>query len=468
MNSDTLEIPTAARSTQVDADTRIKPKTVARLNDWQYVERSIHRMICGWGRCFGQWDDKAMIHRMVWEQAECVRRLRTRIGEFPGGKPDDPVSGRLEKLVNTVLTAPSVEDFTDGLFQILTNALVKSYMLYSKSAHHVHDAPTIGVIHEICTIKEQQRLWLRELRRRRPHVIDPAYKVAIEAALAECQQLHEVLPVTAGSVAAPCGVNTLFRPVWTEALPAVEGMPDANAVAKYINIDFHTNVETRRIFWCYGYMLEFQIPDDQIVWIYDSPDMPWEFHHDVSRHLWDESRHGLSGYSRFLDFGLDMGKVGYVKRDPKPAKDYPKMDAKSLYDAVYSIGMLAETGHFNVKNEAYADFRDGGDMESAEMMLFDIIDETTHVQYAHRWLPTLAKRAGVELGDYKTRAAQELKKWGEDAEKARQEFIAKLDTSPDNPDYKRYLEIRDTMRRQKPLSNARTCPERSKLHYVWG
>lgn len=40
------------------------------------------------------------------------------------------------------------------------------------------------------------------------------------------------------------------------------------------------------------------------------------------------------------------------------------------------------------------------------MMLFDIIDETTHVQYAHKWLPLLAEKAEIDNADYKVRAAQ--------------------------------------------------------------
>jgi hypothetical protein len=77
-----------------------------------------------------------------------------------------------------------------------------------------------------------------------------------------------------------------------------------------------------------------------------------------------------------------------------------------MYDAVFFIGMIAETGHFVVKRQAYDDFLEGGDLESAEMMLFDIIDETTHVQYAHKWLPLLAERAGVDDAGYKERAAK--------------------------------------------------------------
>ena len=75
--------------------------------------------------------------------------------------------------------------------------------------------------------------------------------------------------------------------------------------------------------------------------------------------------------------------------------------------SVFEIGMVAETGHFTVKREAYEDFKAGGDLESAEMMLFDIIDESAHVQYAHQWLPALAEHAGVDNADYRERGVRE-------------------------------------------------------------
>lgn len=196
----------------------------------------------------------------------------------------------------------------------------------------------------------------------------------------------------------------------------------------YLSADFSESVETRRLFWAIGYLWEINLPDDQLCWLYYGHRMPWEWHHDISRHLWDESRHGLSGLSRLRDWGITVGDVGLpgsLGRRTFPAgtpleerliqpfdanTDFfaPRepMSPKDLYDHVFFIGMVAENGHFVVKNEAYDDFRMGEDLESAEMMLFDIIDETTHVQYAHRWLPLLAEQAGIDNAGYRERAAK--------------------------------------------------------------
>lgn len=101
---------------------------------------------------------------------------RAHTGEFPGGKPDASVSARLEALANAVLLAPSLEDALDGVHFLLGKALVGAYVEYATSAHPVHDAPTIAMLHEINQIKAGQWLWFRDYRRRRPHTTDPAMR----------------------------------------------------------------------------------------------------------------------------------------------------------------------------------------------------------------------------------------------------------------------------------------------------
>lgn len=450
---------TATRDVQVAPDTRKKPKIVARMSDWQYIERSLHRMMAGWGRHFADWPDKVAVSRHVWEQAECVRRLRERLEEFPGavGNLDAPVSARLETLVNTVLLAPSHADAVYGMSQILAGALIRSYLRHVENAHPVHDAPTMAMLQEIVRVKEAQRLWLRDYRRRYPHTTDAAYKAAVEAALTECGDLHEALPVE-GEGARPVGVGTDFR---LPARPArTLGTEPKHDLMPWLEADFTRSVETRRLFWCYGYMMEMNLAEDQLHWIWDAHEMPWEFQQDVSRHLWDESRHGDSGYSRLQDFGIGLETIGFGGYGSAPAGPAASMTAHDLYEAVFFIGLVAETGHFTVKHEAYADFRDGGDLESAEMMLFDIIDETSHVQYAHKWLPLLAERAGLPGDDFKRRGHEQRERLLAEATE-RAESRAGIPRDPNDPGFAFYQRLLSVMRDRQPLSNTDSCPPRS-------
>lgn len=470
-----------ARIPLVDAFTRTKPKTVDLLNDWQYLERSIHRILAGWGRRLPGWHDKSALHRHLWEQSEVVNRLRLRVKEFPGGKPDAAVSARLEELANAVLLAPTLDDALEGVHGLLGKALVAAYVDYATRAHPIHDAPTLAMLHEINQIKAGQWLWFREYRRRHPHTTDTAYAERVRTLISGLHDLQQAQLATSPE-ARPAGVGTDFTlPKFSArefpTKPKHDFMP-------YVRADFTTNLESRRLFWAYAYMLEKNLPDDQLPWLYYGHEMPWDWHADVSRHLWDESRHGDSGYSRLLDFGISIEEVGYPsynnddqikvldqiaggKKTTEFAdyinemSDIPEepMTPKELYEAVFFIGMIAENGHFIVKNEAYKDFQEGKDMESAEMMLFDIIDETTHVQYAHRWLPLLAEKAGIKHDDYRQRASKIRAEY----ESGEKEKVATLQLSrdPGDPAYAFYQDLLTRIRRVAPLANANSCPERS-------
>jgi len=224
--------------------------------------------------------------------------------------------------------------------------------------------------------------------------------------------------------------------------------------------DFAYDLEARRLFWCYGYMREMNLAEDQLRWIYDAWQMPWVFIRDLSRHLWDESRHGDSGRSRLLDFGINLGDVGYTYYDEATPPNFEGPDAydlrvdaltpEQLYEQVFSIGMVAETGHFTVKKEAYDDFKAAGDLESAEMVLFDIIDETSHVQYAHKWLPLLAERCGRDPDEFRSRGASERDRIAEDAA-LRQAKARALPRDPASVEFRHYQSLLQRMRNHQPL-----------------
>jgi len=476
-----FQLPIAPRRLLVDEFTRTKPKTVNLLNDWQYLEKSVHRILAGWGRHLPGWNDKSALHRQIWEQAEVVRRLRQRVKEFPGGKPDAPVSARLESLANAVLLAPSLDDALDGVHLILGQALTTAYVDYATKAHPIHDAPTVSMLHEINRIKAGQWLWYREYRRRKPHGTDSTYKDCITSFAGDLGAFHERLSVT-DPPARPAGVGTSFQlPKFSARDMPIKPKQD---LMPYLQADFTTSLEARRLFWAYAYMMEKNLPDNQLAWIYHGHFLPWEWHADVSRHLWDESRHGDSGYSRLLDFGIPLEEVGFpayhneelireldrIAGGKSAGIEAGLMDQimeipaepmcpKDLYEAVFFIGMIAENGHFIVKNEAYKDFQEGKDMESAEMMLFDIIDETTHVQYAHRWLPLLAEHAGISNEGYRERAAR-IRAEHQQSENQKTAALT-LSRDPADPCFAFYQNLLDRIRRVVPLTNAAVCPDRS-------
>jgi hypothetical protein len=475
---------TKKRKVLVSSHTRRVPEFVRQLNEWQYLERTLHRLMAAWGRHHTEVEDKAALHRHVWEQAEIIRRLRERIDQFPGGKPDGAVHPTFEKLANLALFAPNFQDALDAIYHYLLRALVRVYAEHVQNAHPIHDAPTIALLHEINTLKEQHYFWYRDYRRRNPHATTAEYRKTLENEIAELHGFRVPMPAFEGEGAKPCGLDREFL------LPQSSGRPrdwrSRHDIMPYFSADFSDCVESRRLFWAIGYFWEINLPDDQLKWLYYGQRMPWSWHHDISRHLWDESRHGLSGYSRLRDWGISLSNVGLPPYGDTGRRSFPPgtplkqrvldpfleedavdflapgipMSAADLYEAVFYIGMIAENGHFGVKNEAYDDFREGKDFESAEMMLFDIIDETTHVQYAHRWLPLLAEHAGLDHTGYRERAAK-IRGQAQEEEMHRAQEAQSLPRTPGFIPWDHYQDLLHRIRDATPFTPGFTPVRRS-------
>lgn len=481
---------TPKRTILVETTSKRVPLTVFRLAVWQYLERSIHRMLCGWSRHQTEWEDVASIHRQIWDQAEIVNRLRQRIEQFPGGKADAPVNQALQAVVETVIDAPNFEDAMDGIFDLLGSTLNAAYRAYVASVHPVHDAPTVSVLNEIIDIRDTHEAWIRSYRIQRPHRTDSSYRERVTRALDTLNQETVFDPPGRSDPGArPVGVGSGFR------LPARPGRPsDSGAQIElfpYIRSDFTSSIEARRLFWAIGYMREKNLAIEMVRWLFDGHHMPWEWTSDVSRHLWDESRHGDSGFERLKDWDIDLNEVGliahdseWIRKDPpdgmtaeawanevtrvsqSQADDSDKgildpMTPAELYEAVFFICMIAEQGHFTVKNEAYDDFKGGQDLESAEMMLFDIIDETTHVQYGHKWLPELARQADLDNSGYRERAAAIRNERQADEISGTERCQRLLPRQPGFAPWDHYQNLLRRIRDRTPLTNAATCQKRS-------
>jgi hypothetical protein len=424
---------------------RIIPQVYVLLSNWRFIEHSILRIIAGWGRCAGDWEDKLAVCNHVWLQAETVERMRCRADMFPGGKRDQSVAKVFADLCNSVLLAPSFHDAMAGVHAVLTPALVAAYQHYLKESHPVHDRPTSDLLHEVMAFKHQQAAWFADFSRRHPHRMSAGYESRIRAHLAELGDLLRPIELAA-PFAEQCGVGTDF------AMPKTPGRvknwntsPD---VMPLIELDWSTNVEARRLYFMIGYAWEMGVAEQQLRWIYHADFMPWEFIYAESRHMWDESRHGDSGYHRLRDFGLDFEHFGYSSYKASGEGVLAPMTPREVYEAFYGVTQIAETGYFETKRYCLDDFLAGDDEASAEMMQFDIIDETSHVEYGRLWLTEMGRRAGVEE-DYRSRGAAERAQTKRKAEGRRQE-------------YQRYL--RGERSAMQEISHAGDCVNSASAH----
>ena len=373
------------------------------LAQWQYVEYSAMRVLCGWGRDARKWDDKLAMCYGTYLQSQNTDKLRGRLEMFPGN-PDAPVHGDFERALGTLFEAPSFDQVMAALHELVYPALDGAYESYIASSNPVHDAPTHKMLREILADRQEQMQWYRGFQAREGLDLDADFADKVRAGIESVGSFHKPIPA-AEPFARPAGKHTDYH---MNAAPGlVPGGDKAPNIMPFLELDWSGSVEARRLYFMIGYLWEMGVAEQQLRWLFYADFMPWEFLRDEARHMWDESRHGNSGKTRLESLGLTVQDVGYTSYGAAlgSGKMAP-MTPRDVYEAFYSVTQIAETGYFKTKGYCFEDFRDGGDAASAEMMQFDIIDETSHTEYGRLWLEEMMRRAGVEE-DYRARATNE-------------------------------------------------------------
>jgi uncharacterized ferritin-like protein (DUF455 family) len=124
---------------------------------------------------------------------------------------------------------------------------------------------------------------------------------------------------------------------------------------------------------------------------YEFPNMPWEFHIDMARVVWDEIRHSEETKKHLEDLGGRMGM-------------YPVVPGNFGYriqlDLLHRLQDLHRRGELNGLNgllKSRDTFRALGDENGALMFDFIQADETRHVAIGNRWVKWLLHDDAVQL-----------------------------------------------------------------------
>jgi hypothetical protein len=120
--------------------------------------------------------------------------------------------------------------------------------------------------------------------------------------------------------------------------------------------------------------------------------MPWEFYADTARHLWDEVRHSQAGQQRLEKLGLNIWDV------PVQTGNYNIRARMPVLERYAYITQIEEKGSFPGKHENERRFRAAGDALSADMIAYDVADETAHVLLGVKWIPQMQKVLGDSRG----------------------------------------------------------------------
>jgi hypothetical protein len=134
-----------------------------------------------------------------------------------------------------------------------------------------------------------------------------------------------------------------------------------------------------------NFLQEVQAADSCASMLFESPDMPWNFLFDLSRHMWDESRHAMFGERKLLELGDSAASAGLS------TKAYAMRQTLTPLDR-YAALSTQEADAFPGKHAGLKDAVAHHDALSAMAWSYDIADETQHLRFGTKWIPVMRER----------------------------------------------------------------------------
>lgn len=367
--------------TDAEAVTKRTTRTLGRL---QALEMEVARLLAGWLPGVIDWETKHAIAQQLWEHAEDSRRVRTRLWELRIPDPDRDALAHARGIVALLAAAANESELLAGTHLVLIRAILEAYRARLAETHPVYDAPSVPVLRSVIASKESQIAWAEQ-------VLNEACRDdAVRAGVERWQRYASDVVAMAGGVVGEGQPSDAPAPPpgYRDPLPFPAALRDERFVLAFESgpelVPGDAESEVLHQFANYG--AEMQAAETLGSTMWEVTGMPWEFYHDLARHTMDEARHARLGETRLAQLGHKL-------------TDFPHSTAnyawRQLMDPLHrycTLTLVIEADSFAYKHETYQKHVARGDQESAQAVLFDIIDETMHVRWGRRWVPELMRR----------------------------------------------------------------------------
>lgn len=356
---------------------------ISVLNRFVYLEWASARIVAGWVPAAEEFQWKCALTKMIWQNMTIAERLLDRKQELSSNRTVAIPSQNIHELLQNVSAADGFFPFLAGWFLEVTREQIRGYERLMEVLDPIFDAPTLEMLQECLPKKQQQLKWavdvihdavkestvLEAVRRWRTYTRQ--YLHSLGGIDEKQERLGEkpLYPIAEAYGPAP---RRRSKPQWLQPGDFLDPPKDF--------------AHTLRIFM-WHYATEVQVLDPMCYVFYGVDDMPFEFYVDLSRHIWDESRHHLMGVRRLQQMGYDLKDI------PLPYAEDAQKDLEQFYG---SLTMFGEACSFNRKRDSMQAYYSRGDIISGMTAEIDITDERSHVRFGKKWLPYLYK---LRLGD---------------------------------------------------------------------
>jgi len=377
-----------------------------RLLRFFYVERNLIRSLAGWAMGTPEFEVKLEYGRHMYWHAEAGMKLRTRLSEL---RTSEEVSDRykseeVEQLFAELLQSETPAHFLAG-YTILLKHIERTYKEHCVHTDQVADAPTIRIIKQILLDYEEMIGWS-----------EAAVQAYAEggydyASLTKWQYHVEKLLRSIGNIN-----GKEARTSKPEHLRSLGAKPFERSFIATRDPRFKTFEHTYEYHVADEGKIEYTSEFDQTRLnlvrtqrdemdaietfgnaLYEITDVPFGFDYDMSRIIWDETRHTELGHKTLEALGYNpfdlLNRLLGIK-------------VRSKMPALYSFAEINLFGEANIVQEVLRYSReayDKGDELSGRVFDYVNADERTHLTKGVRWLKHIFQTDSVQEIENKTK-----------------------------------------------------------------
>jgi hypothetical protein len=355
----------------------------------------------------GEPELKYLLCQHIWESASHARFLRERGRELSGFGTGESVRPAVRQLFNEAVMPADGYVALAGFYRVLKPALLAAYRHYLQATHHLADWPSRKLVEEFIADEERHakemtpylvggNLFPDTSGYKTPPTADSWLAHLATALTAQGGLLGETtaVPLPAGFVwesttrtyKHPDTCNRGKYPTCSSAFSP--DSPDETPIVRSWLVDPKTDARVIRLMVYVWLMMEMDAVDYLATIFYDTPEAPFDLHHDMARHLWDESRHSQFGYRQLPKLGVDLMTLEHSLELYNVLVQMPPHERYAM------MTMEFEAGSFPTKALVMDRVRELNDFEADTLLAFDRNDEQNHVRYGHRWLPEIMKLCG--------------------------------------------------------------------------
>lgn len=350
------------------------------LKRYAFFERAAMRTLAGWLPGVPEWEAKNEFGMHISDTADAVEVLYGRLRELRTHQPERNLGDALPQIAAALDAAQNTAEVIAAVYLVVKRGLLEAFRAHPAATWSEFDKPTLKAIDGLLSNLERQVAWAE------------TFLPTIEARYPGWQGWHDHVTglIAADGGITGMGAKTPLAPhpadrtrllpwkqcqrvtTWPIFDPADDAQPDREQdPAGYRMWRFKHYVNEMTAAETLG----------SILWL--TPEMPWEFQHNVARHLWDEIRHSQLGQLRVRQLGCRVEDVPQVVQIYNVMMTLPAVDQYALLTTVIEPNGMPEK---TTNREHWETLEDD---ISAAAVSYDWSDENFHVRWGKKWTPVL-------------------------------------------------------------------------------